>query len=100
MEVIVADEVGHLISGPEDDARGSDDDADLEDELDAESKRRLLDNFTFLFRQGPKLISKPLVFITFCFRVAPGLCLNSHAAQCALLNGVPRRIVRRAQRVR
>lgn len=100
MQVIVADEVGHLISGPEDDTRGSDDGADLEDELDAESKRRLLDNFTFLFRQGPKLTSELLVFITFCFRVAPGLCLNSHAAQCALLNGVPRRIVRRAQCVR
>ncbi|KIO27058.1 hypothetical protein M407DRAFT_73753 [Tulasnella calospora MUT 4182] len=80
MQVIIADEIAHSVSGP--DARGLADPANVEDELDTEVKGQLLDNFTFLFR------------------VAPGLCLKSHAAQCAMLNGVPRKVVQRAQRVR
>ncbi|EGO23820.1 hypothetical protein SERLADRAFT_450137 [Serpula lacrymans var. lacrymans S7.9] len=37
--------------------------------------------------------------LTYLYRVAPGLSLNSHAAQCAAIFGVPRRIVQRAQYV-
>jgi len=35
--------------------------------------------------------------VTYLYRVAPGLSLHSHAAKCALLYGLPGRIVRRAQ---
>ncbi|KZT60301.1 hypothetical protein CALCODRAFT_492631 [Calocera cornea HHB12733] len=37
--------------------------------------------------------------ITYLFRVAPGLALTSHAARCALLQGIPRRVVERAEHV-
>ncbi|KAF9242539.1 muts domain V-domain-containing protein [Melanogaster broomeanus] len=37
--------------------------------------------------------------ITYLYRVAPGLSLCSHAAQCAAMFGLPRRIVSRAQYV-
>ncbi|KZO96953.1 hypothetical protein CALVIDRAFT_514241 [Calocera viscosa TUFC12733] len=37
--------------------------------------------------------------ITYLFRVAPGLALTSHAARCALLHGIPRRLVERAEHV-
>ncbi|KAH7915490.1 DNA mismatch repair protein MutS [Hygrophoropsis aurantiaca] len=37
--------------------------------------------------------------ITYLYRVAPGLSLNSHAAQCAAMFGVPRRVVERAHYV-
>ncbi|KAG8930589.1 MutS protein msh5 [Tulasnella sp. 418] len=46
-----------------------------------EMKRRLLEQFTFLYR------------------VAPGLSLDSYATHCALINGVPRRVVERARYV-
>ncbi|KZT18625.1 hypothetical protein NEOLEDRAFT_1159406 [Neolentinus lepideus HHB14362 ss-1] len=37
--------------------------------------------------------------ITYLYRVAKGLALDSHAAKCAEIFGIPRRIVRRAQYV-
>ncbi|KIJ64516.1 hypothetical protein HYDPIDRAFT_40260 [Hydnomerulius pinastri MD-312] len=37
--------------------------------------------------------------ITYLYRVAPGLSLSSHAAQCAAMFGLPHRIVARAQYV-
>ncbi|KAH7919581.1 hypothetical protein BV22DRAFT_1108014 [Leucogyrophana mollusca] len=37
--------------------------------------------------------------ITYLYRVSQGLSLNSHAAQCAAMFGVPQRVVQRAQYV-
>lgn len=38
--------------------------------------------------------------ITYLFKVAEGLSLNSHAGKCAILCGLPDRIVERAEYVR
>ncbi|EJU03123.1 hypothetical protein DACRYDRAFT_50578, partial [Dacryopinax primogenitus] len=37
--------------------------------------------------------------ITYLYRVAPGLAETSHAARCAMLQGVPRRVIERAEYV-
>ncbi|KAG9034813.1 MutS protein msh5 [Tulasnella sp. JGI-2019a] len=73
MQVIISTESGRLSYSE------NFDDGDSEQEEVA--TKRALDHFTFLYS------------------VAPGLSLGSHAAHCALLNGVPPRIVRRAGHV-
>lgn len=37
--------------------------------------------------------------ITYLYKIAEGICLDSHAAKCASLFGLPIRVVRRAQHV-
>ncbi|KAG6377088.1 muts domain V-domain-containing protein [Boletus reticuloceps] len=44
-------------------------------------------------------VPKPGEKIMYLYRVAPGLSLSSHAAQCAAMFGLPRRVVARAQYV-
>ncbi|KAF8442923.1 DNA mismatch repair protein MutS [Boletus edulis BED1] len=44
-------------------------------------------------------VPKPGEKIMYLYRVAPGLSLSSHAAQCAAIFGLPRRVVARAQYV-
>ncbi|KAG8933622.1 hypothetical protein FRC01_007973 [Tulasnella sp. 417] len=46
MQVIIANEAVHSVSGSENDARGF---AGIEDELDTAARGQLLDGFTFLF---------------------------------------------------
>ncbi|KIJ54568.1 hypothetical protein M422DRAFT_73531 [Sphaerobolus stellatus SS14] len=48
--------------------------------------------------EGKRLLD-PGESITYLYRVAKGLCLDSHAAKCALVFGIPPRLVRRAQTV-
>jgi len=50
-------------------------------------------------RLEPTFIAAPGEKITYLYRVSPGLSLNSHAAQCATMFGLPSRIAQRAQYV-
>ncbi|KII86749.1 hypothetical protein PLICRDRAFT_164045 [Plicaturopsis crispa FD-325 SS-3] len=47
----------------------------------------------------PARVIAPGEKVTYLYRVAPGLALASHAAQCAALFGIPKRVVERAQHV-
>ncbi|KAG1751159.1 DNA mismatch repair protein MutS [Suillus lakei] len=51
-------------------------------------------------RLEPTSVVAPGEKITYLYRVSPGLSCNSHAAQCAMMFGLPSRIVQRAQYVR
>ncbi|KAG2102216.1 DNA mismatch repair protein MutS [Suillus discolor] len=50
-------------------------------------------------RLEPTFVAAPGEKITYLYRVSPGLSLNSHAAQCATMFGLPSRIAQRAQYV-
>ncbi|KAG2033757.1 muts domain V-domain-containing protein [Suillus americanus] len=50
-------------------------------------------------RLEPTSVVAPGEKITYLYRVSPGLSRNSHAAQCAMMFGLPSRIAQRAQYV-
>ncbi|KAG2066456.1 hypothetical protein BDR04DRAFT_1081862 [Suillus decipiens] len=50
-------------------------------------------------RVEPTSVVAPGEKITYLYRVSPGLSRNSHAAQCAMMFGLPSRIAQRAQYV-
>ncbi|KAG1881991.1 DNA mismatch repair protein MutS [Suillus tomentosus] len=64
-------------------------DVSISEDLDSTDHERL----------EPTFIAAPGEKITYLYRVSPGLSLNSHAAQCATMFGLPSRIAQRAQYV-
>ncbi|KAG0700111.1 DNA mismatch repair protein MutS [Suillus ampliporus] len=50
-------------------------------------------------RLDPTSVVAPGEKITYLYRISPGLSCNSHAAQCAMMFGLPSRIAHRAQYV-
>ncbi|KAG2129489.1 DNA mismatch repair protein MutS [Suillus clintonianus] len=54
---------------------------------------------TYHERPEPTSVVAPGEKITYLYRVSPGLSRNSHAAQCAMMFGLPSRIAQRAQYV-
>jgi len=78
MQILLTSSAGHLLR-----ASGSDDaDSGVEDDGEEEEAR-----------------VAPGERITYLYRVAKGLSLDSHAAMCAEIFGIPRRVARRAQYV-